>query len=55
MNSNSMELNIQRFAEGGSDGGSSESATVAQSQETGENGDVSPEEGKDTATGESLL
>lgn len=37
MNSNSMELNIQRFAEGGSDGGSSESATVAQSQETGEN------------------
>lgn len=35
MNSNSMELNIQRFAEGGSDGGSSESATVAQSQETG--------------------
>ena len=37
MNSNSMELNIQKFAEGGSDGGSSESATVAQSQETGEN------------------
>lgn len=36
MNSNSMELNIQRFAEGGSDGGSSESATVAQSQ-AGEN------------------
>jgi hypothetical protein len=32
-----MELNIQKFAEGGSDGGSSESATVAQSQETGEN------------------
>lgn len=36
MNSNSMELNIQKFAEGGSDGGSSENATVAQSQ-AGEN------------------
>lgn len=32
MNSNSMELNIQRFAEGGAEGSSSENAAVAQSQ-----------------------
>ena len=38
MNSNSMELNIQRFAEGGSDGTSSSgNAAVAQPQNTGEN------------------
>ncbi len=32
MNSNSMELNIQKFAEGGAEGSSSENAAVAQSQ-----------------------
>lgn len=32
MNSNSMELNIQRFAEGGAEGSSSGNAAVAQSQ-----------------------
>ena len=35
MNSISMELDIQRFADGGSGESSGESATVAQSQETG--------------------
>lgn len=35
MDSISMELDIQRFAEGGGEGSSGESAAVAQSQETG--------------------
>ena len=37
MNSNSMELNIQRFAEGGAEGSSSENAAVAQSGENAVN------------------
>ena len=35
MNSNSLELNIQRFADGGAEGSSSVNAEIAQPQETG--------------------
>ena len=45
MEGNSMVLDIQKFAEGGAEGtGTGESATVAQSQETGENNPVAGDE-----------